>query len=122
MGYTTKFKGELTFGIPLRFEQHIKLEKILGEDVREHPEWGVSKDSYMSYVDLEITKGLTGLQWDGSEKTYEMPELIALVIRLMQEDFPEFSLSGKFAAQGEEIGDYYEIIVNKNKISIESPL
>lgn len=122
MGYSTQFKGELKFDIPLRLEQHLKLENILGEDARDHPEWNVPKGSYMSYVDLEITEGLNGLQWDGSEKTHEMPQLIALVIRLMQQDFPDFSLTGKLFARGEDLDDVYEIIVDKNNIRIESLL
>lgn len=121
MGYSTQFKGVLEFDIPLRLEQHIVLEKILGEDVREHPEW-ISKDSYMTYIDLQITENLSGLEWDGSEKTREMPDCIALVIRLMQKDFPQFSLTGRMFARGDEIDDVYEIVVDKNKISIESKL
>lgn len=122
MGYTTKFKGELTFDIPLRFEQHIKLEKILGEDVREHPEWGVPEDLWMTYIDLEFTPDFNGLRWTGDEKTYGMEHIIPLIVRLMREDFPEFGLTGKLFAQGEEAGDVYYINVNSDVVTITSPL
>jgi hypothetical protein len=116
MGYSTKFKGALRFDSEITVPQMVKLDSILREDVRDHPEWNVPKDLYLSYVDLEITNDLTGLKWDGSEKTYGMADLIALVIRLMQEEFPDFSLSGTLFAQGDEVGDVYTIVVDKNNI------
>lgn len=118
MGYSTQFKGKLRFDNPITVPEMVKLDSILGEDVRDHPEWNIPEDLYFTYVDLEITNGVTGLQWDGSEKTYEMPELIKLVIRLMQEEFPDFSLSGSLFAQGEDVGDVYTISVDKNKVEM----
>lgn len=119
MGYSTKFEGVLEFKIPLRLEQHLKLEKILGEDVREHPEWNVPENLWMTYIDLETTKDLSGLKWTGDEKTYGMEHAIALVIRLMKEDFPEFGLSGSMFAQGEEAGDVYYIHVKKDVVTVQ---
>lgn len=122
MGYSTKFQGKLHFGMEITVPMLIKLDTILGEDVRNHPEWNVPKDLYMTYVDLETTLGLTALQWTGDEKTYGMPDIISLVIRLMREEFPEFSLSGEFFAQGEEVGDVYFIHVKDNVVKLREPL
>lgn len=120
MGYSTKFKGQLSFTSGNRFDSKlVKLETILGEDVRDHPEWNVPKDLWMTYIDLEITKDFTGLQWNGSEKTYGMEHAIPLIIRLMREDFPDFGLCGTLYAQGEEVGDVYTIEVYNDVITIK---
>lgn len=122
MGYTTKFIGKLLFTKELSIPELKKLESILGEDVRDHPEWNVPQDLYMTYIDLETTEGYTALRWTGDEKTYGMEHAIALVIRLMREEFPRFGLIGRLFAQGEEAGDVYYINVDSDVVTITSPL
>lgn len=122
MGYTTKFLGTLKFANEITVQQLAKLDGILGEDTRNHPEWDIPTDVWVTYVDLETTNDLTGLKWDGSEKTYGMEDLIPLVIRLMREDFPDFGLKGRLFAQGEDVGDVYYINVDNDIVTITSPL
>jgi len=40
MGYNTDFKGELKFIPELKASQLAYIQGILGEDCRDHPEWG----------------------------------------------------------------------------------
>ncbi len=119
MGYSTQFKGVLKFGSELTVPMLTKLENILGEDVRDHPEWDVPKDLWMTYIDLETTEGYTGLRWTGDEKTYGMEHAISLIVRLMREDFPDFSLTGKLYAQGEEAVDVYTITVENDVVTVK---
>ena len=110
MGYSTDFTGELTFVNDPTAKQLAKLKSFMGEDCRDHPEWG-SKN--YTYIDLEITEDFTGIQWDGSEKTYDLPEKINMIIREMREDFPNFGLEGKLEASGESFDDrWYLVMVN----------
>lgn len=122
MGYNTTFSGVLKFtDMPLCVEELTMLSNILGEDVRDHPEWDVPEDLWISYVDLKTTPDLTGLKWSGDEKTYGMEHLIPLVIRLMRVNFPEFGLEGRLFAQGEEAGDVYYIDVDNDIVTVTSP-
>ncbi|MNK14237.1 hypothetical protein D3C87_323360 [compost metagenome] len=123
MGYTTQFKGELKFTNPITHEEFSKLQTILGEDVRDHPEWEIGVTSqWITYIDLEINPSSSGLRWTGDEKTYGMEHAIPLIVRLMREDFPEFGLEGRLFAQGEEVGDVYYINVDSDVVTITSPL
>lgn len=123
MGYSTKFIGELKFNNPITHEEFSKLQTILGEDVRDHPEWDVGvTNQWITYIDLEINPASSGLRWTGDEKTYGMEHAIPLVVRLMREDFPEFGLEGRLFAQGEEVGDVYYINVENDTVTITSPL
>jgi len=111
MGYTTKFDGLLTFKNELTIPQLKKLKTILGEDAREHSEWS----SKVSYIDLEINDVLTGLQHDGAEKTYDMEDIVTLVISEMKKDFPDFDLDGELMAQGEDVTDRWRLIIQDSK-------
>jgi hypothetical protein len=51
MGYSTDFKGELKFTNDPTVKQLGKLQEFLGQDCREHPEWGAT---HMTYIDLEL--------------------------------------------------------------------
>ena len=108
MGHNTNYKGILKFKNGVTGRQLAKLNKYLGEDCRDHDDWD-SGD--LTYIDLEIAKDYVGLQYDGTEKSYDMIEKINFLIEEMQKTFPEFSLEGKFLAQGEDIDDRYEIII-----------
>ena len=108
MGYTTKFGGVLNFKTELTGSQLAYLNTILGEDCRDHPEW---KAPNLYAIDLELTEDFSGIRWNGAEKTYDMDELVNVVIRLMKEKYPTFELTGKFVAQGEDIDDRWELII-----------
>lgn len=109
MGYSTQFAGELKFTAELNAEQRAKLEAMLGQDCREHPEW--DDDQGLTYIDLQMNDDGDGLEWDGSEKTYELVEKVNLVIREMRKAMPEFGLTGSMLAQGEDVGDVWELVI-----------
>lgn len=111
MGYTTEFRGQLYFKNELTGFQILRLKSFLGEDCRDHPEWGRTD---LTYIDLRITKDGTGIEWDGSEKTYDLVEKINLIIEEMNKDFP-FELVGNLLAQGEENDDNWIISIENGK-------
>ena len=115
MGYNTDFLGTLDFIEELTASQIVKLRSILGEDCREHPEWKDEKG--MTYIDLKLTDDFSGIEWDNSEKSYDMPHKVKLVVRLMRETWPEFKgVKGKILAQGEDIEDRWELIADGGSV------
>lgn len=121
MGYSTDFTGELKFTRELIASQLAAIKKMLGEDCREHPEWG-AKDLY--YVDLELTDDFSGLKWSGAEKTYHMERIVQLVIDEMRKKWPDFGLSGQLNAQGEDVEDRWTLAIKAdgNATKIKVPL
>ncbi len=121
MGYSTSFEGELLFTKELKASQLAKLNTILGEDCRDHPEWNAPN---LYYIDLELNQDYTGLKWSGAEKTYGMESCVNVVIQEMQKDDPEFGLQGTLSAQGEDVGDRWALSIEngvavKTKISLK---
>ena len=112
MGYSTDFDGELKFTTELTTKQLAKLSTFLGEDCRDHPEWGAK---HLTYIDLEITKDFMGLKWDGSEKTYDLTEKVNLIIDEMRKEYPEFGLEGSLHAQGEDITDRWSLVIDDGR-------
>lgn len=126
MGYSTKFTGILLFTNPLTIPQLKRLENILDTDLRdldEETKLRLNILTDLSYVDLRIDKDYTGLEWDGAEKTYDLDEIVNVLLRYMQEIFPDFGLKGKLFAQGEDIEDRWWLNINESgraeKIIIE---
>lgn len=123
MGYNTVFKGELKFIIEPTAKQLVKVKSFLGEDCRDHPEWG---NTQLTYIDLVLLDDFSGLKWDDSaEKTYDLPEKINLIIQQMQKKYPDFGLSGKLLAQGEDADDRWFLMMidgeaTKEKIPLSS--
>lgn len=111
MGYSTSFSGELLFTTEPKASELAELNKFLGEDCRQHPEWG---NTSLSYIDLKLSKDFSGLEWDGSEKTYDFVDKVNLLIENMQKKYPHFGLSGELLAQGEEISDIWRLVVKNN--------
>lgn len=109
MGYNTEFKGLLKFKKQPTQDELDTLDSILGEDCRDHPEWDADG---LTYIDLTIDSNLRGLEWNESEKTYDLCEKINLVVDLMRRQFSDFGLTGQLLAQGEEIDDRYVIAYN----------
>lgn len=109
MGYNTIFKGELKFTSEPTAKQLSKLNSMFGEDCREHPEWG-RKD--LSYIDLLITDDFTGIRWDdGTEKTYNLEQIVNVVLFQMRKEYPDFGLSGFLSAQGEDAEDRWDLFI-----------
>ena len=113
MGYNTSFKGELKIVPELTATQIVYLKQFLGEDMREHPDWGKPTGDFF-YINIELTKDYQHLKWDSSEKTYDMCGQFNFIIDKMREKWPEFSLDGTIMAQGEEIGDWWELFIDEN--------
>jgi len=109
VGYHTEFRGALRFNKRQSAKQLSCIKQILGQDCREHPEWGVKN---LAFIDLTLTSDNSGIMWDGSEKTYQMPELVNTVILLMRKLFPDFGLTGVMTAQGDTVGDYWELYIS----------
>jgi hypothetical protein len=120
MGYNTNFKGELRFTKELTASQLAALSSMLGEDCRDHPEWGAGKNLY--YIDLELTKDFGGLKWNGAEKTYELEKLVNVVITQMRKQWPDFGLTGSMAAQGEEISDRWALVIGEDGFAHKQPI
>ena len=111
MGYSTSFSGALKFKKKLTASQIVKVKSFLGEDCRKHPEWG---DTNLSYIDLQLTDDFSALEWDGSEKTYNLQDKVNLIIREMKKDDPDFELEGNLLAQGEFIEDKWSLVIESN--------
>jgi hypothetical protein len=120
MGYNTEFKGKLKFKTELTTSQLAKVNSFLGEDCRDHPEWEGSTGLY--YVDLVLLDDFSGLQWNSeTEKTYQLDEIINMLIKNIRKEIPDFSLEGKLLAQGDDIDDRWELIM-ENGIAIKKDL
>lgn len=112
MGYNTQFRGKLSFTKGTTVAALSKLNRFLGEDCRDHPEWGAK---HLTYIDLKLTSDFSGIEWDGSEKTYDLCEKINLVIDKMREEYPNFGLEGELLAQGEDFEDRWMLKIKNGK-------
>ena len=113
MGYHTEFRGSLRFNTKLTETQLSSIKQILREDCRDHPEWDAMD---LTYIDLALLSDNSGIQWDGSEKTCNMPELVNVIITQMRKEFPGFALTGVISAQG-EVGDFWELYISDDGIA-----
>lgn len=111
MGYSTSFSGNLIFAKELKASELSELNKFLEEDCRDHPEWG---NTNLTYIDLKLNNDFNGLEWNGSEKTYDLVEKVNFVIDKMQNKCPDFELTGELLAQGEEVGDIWRLVMENN--------
>lgn len=115
MGYNTIFKGELKFKTELSAKALGKLNAMMGEDFRDHPEWNYSG---LSYIDLVLTKDFSGLRWnDATEKTYDLEKIVSAMVEIMRRDFPDFALTGSLQAQGEDAEDRWDLVMDENWIT-----
>lgn len=113
MGYNTEFTGVLKFTKEPTASELAMLNTILGEDERDHPHWNVV-DPNFCYIDLGLTDDFSGVEWNGSESTYGMDQVVSVVIRLMREFVPDFGLTGILYAQGEDVEDRWELHVSED--------
>jgi hypothetical protein len=118
MGYTTQFKGILKFTKELNGKELKKVKSFLGEDCRKHDEWGRTD---LSYIDLALTDDFSGLEWDGSEKTYDLQDKVNVIIDEMQKEFPDFGLEGFLVAQGEDVEDRWTLVIENGR-AVQKPV
>ena len=110
MGYTTTFRGELKFVVPLTAPELTHINTFLGADPRENAEWNASRE--IGYIDLELTKDFSGVKWDGSEKNRGMVEAVNLITEQMKKIKPDFLFCGAMQAQGEDMDDRWSLVID----------
>lgn len=121
MGYSTYFDGFFEFDCDMYIKRDFgKLKSILGHDAREHPEWNNPNDVH--YIDLRLTEDMGGIEWDESEKTDDMADMVNLVIDEMREVNPGFKLKGGMRAQGEDPDDHYFVLIGKDGRAVTKKL
>ena len=117
MGYSTNFEWKLKFKKDLTVEALALLNTMMWEDARDHPEWEWREN--LTWMDLRITDDFTWIEWNGSEKTYDLERKVALVIRLMREKYPDFWLEWDFLAKWEDREDVWRLIVTNDKVEVK---
>jgi hypothetical protein len=115
MGYTTQFDGTLRFTHELSVPQLAKLQTFFGEDPSDHPEWLKEPGDQYSYLQYELTKDFTGLEWDGGEKFYNAVEALNLILLNMRAEWPGFGLEGELHAQGEDMRDRWVLAIENGR-------
>ena len=108
MGYSTQFKGQLTFTQPLTPDQRAALASMFDEDCRDHLEWEAAQ---LGYIDLQFTPDGSGIEWNGAEKTYHLDQLVNVVLTQMRKSWPAFGLLGTLIAQGEDLDDRWALTI-----------
>ena len=113
MGYTTEFKGELRFKPELKASELAHLNKFLGDDIRDHLDWEKNKwsEELRYSIDLELNEDYSGIEWTGTEKSYEMVAQVNYIISQMRKINPAFELEGSFLAQGEDLEDRWSLTI-----------
>lgn len=122
MGYNTQFSGTLLFKKEPSLRQLKRIEALLSEDVREHPDLAAIVNnsgvpllrcqlSKVSYIDLAVDDNYTGLVWTGAEKTYGLEHAVNVVLAHVRHEYPDFGLTGELLAQGEDIEDRWRLII-----------
>lgn len=114
MGYNTTFQGSLDFCQEVTGKQLAALDKLCGQDVRDHPEWreDLGANSF-NFIDLEVDAGYQGLCWNGGEKTYHLEQQVNFILRMMRKTWPDFGLKGELLCQGEDIDDRWKLVINE---------
>ncbi len=119
MGYSTNFKGELRFVNELSAKQLATLNTFFEEDCRDHKDWGAEG---LYYVDLELSEDFGGIKWNGSEKTSDLDQIVNVIIRNMRKTWPDFGLTGKILAQGEDMEDRWILAIGKDGFAEKLPI
>lgn len=109
MGYNTRFSGTIYFAQTISVAEIRELRQWIGgidvRDIEPNAKYG------FCIIDLDIDEDMTGLCWNGSEKTYFLEQQINWVVSKMRLKFPNFTLNGEIEAVVED-GDRYQIVVN----------
>lgn len=116
MWYSTHFDWKLTFVGDITVKQLAKLKTYLGEDMRNHPEW--ENDFGGTYINYSLLEDFSGIEWSGSEKSYDMVEKLNFVLGEMRKEYPDFLLEWQLNAQWEDIYDRW-ILAIEDWIAVE---
>jgi hypothetical protein len=95
----------------------------MGFDLPENLEGYIYPHGKPHYVQFQVTKDKSGIEWDGNEKFYEAVKATNFVIDNVRREIPDFSLSGQLEAQGEEIGDHWFLAIGDDGFAhrVEAP-
>lgn len=107
MGYNTDFRGELYIKPALNVLQMTALDDLL--------EAHRFKSPYLNLASCQSALEQY-LEWDESEKTYDMDQQVRYLIQEMREIVPDFSLEGEFLAQGENSDDRWILKVSGDRV------
>ena len=113
MGYSTDFDGAITIEPPLTPRQVNDINAFCGE------RHGNNKfhDGFPGfYCDWEVADDGTEIGWNGSEKSYCMPEWLAYLIANFMEGH---TLNGTMEAAGEDPNDRWYLCVKQNRVYTE---
>lgn len=137
MGYSTDFHGKLEIEPPLNEAEIAFLTRFFDADQSRDRQWGNSDlpeyidftpPDYSNYCDLTVTVDGKYLQWNGSEKTYQLEQWVQIVIdhflspnAKAKEKFPLLEanhiVNGTLLAQGEDIKDRWKLVVTNNVVT-----
>jgi len=58
--------------------------------MRKHSDWVNNFNG--TYIDYCLLEDFSGIEWNGSEKSYDMVDKLNFVLDEMRKEYPEFSL------------------------------
>ncbi len=58
----------------------------------------------------------SGLTWNGAEKTADLNQVVEFVLDVMHAKYPDFGLTGKILAQGEDINDRWQLYLEDGAV------
>lgn len=112
MGYSTDYQGQIRI-MNLDLEKVRILNEYLGKDKRDVTIPGGADKLPFYFFNVELNVGMTALQWDGSEKTNGMLEMLNFLRQMAGLEFGE---GDNMVCQGEEGPDRYLLVVENNWI------
>jgi hypothetical protein len=123
MGYQTEFRGELKFNRELTGSELAFLKSMFWID-DDKMDGYIVPEAKPHYVQLCLTDDFTGIKWDGSEKFYKAVEAVNFIIVNMKARYPDFALTGRMTAQGEDFEDRWELVVGEDGLAhqVDTPL
>lgn len=117
MGYSTDFTGTLTVQSGFSDAEIASLNTFFYTDMRDLPDNaypGPDGAHYPGYhCDLEASD--KGLEWNGSEKTYDLAEWVEWVLTHRTELVGK-TVNGTLQAEGERPPDRWELVVEDNQV------
>lgn len=116
MWYSTNFEWKLSFVGEVTAKQLQKLNTYLWEDMRKHSDWVNNFNG--TYIDYCLLEDFSGIEWNGSEKSYDMVDKLNFVLDEMRKEYPEFSLEWQLNAQWEDIDDRW-ILIMEDWVAVE---
>lgn len=77
--------------------------------MRDHEDW--ENNFGGTYINYKLTDDLSWLEWDESDKSYDMVEKLNFVINEIRKVNSEFSLKWKLIAKWEDPKDRWELVM-----------